>query len=268
MQSRFATCCVLSYERPEFLQQMLATMISHAAFPMEVIVHDDGSENPQVHRLLQELLAAGSISTVITNPPGHNQGQGIALNRMFAMAKGEYILKLDQDLLFQPNWLKKAIEILDENEREISAGEGFVDLGAKSDEIKEVPDIGLLGLFKYEADPVDYRKTLLRDHGYFEEHTHICGSGFVMTRRAWEEFGPFTERSEAFAEDYEMQLAVTARQPAWCCALPREDLVYNQGFGLGPSTVVVQDENGQLTSREIKKGPKLVEASSFVRAGQ
>lgn len=257
MSERFATCCILSYERPEFLEEMLGTMVAHAAYPMEVIVHDDGSTNTHTRQWLHELVGIGAISTLIENPPGHNQGQGIALNRMFGMAKGDYIIKLDQDLLFKPNWLARAVEILDRNADEADRN---------SDIPHEFPEIGLLGLFKYEHEPVDYRKTLQEDFGFWEKHTHICGSGFVMTRRAWEEFGPFEERSAAFAEDYDMQCRVSDRR-GWACGLPPEDLVANQGFGLGPSTVVVQKENGELTSRDIQTGPRLVRPEMYVGRG-
>lgn len=255
-REKFATCCILSYERPEFLEQMLGTMVAHAAYPMEVIVHDDGSTDPHLRRWLHELVGLGAISTLIENPPGHNQGQGIALNRMFSMAKGDYLIKLDQDLIFKPNWLRRSVDILEDNVK-------FQDEKVFTD---EEPEIGLLGLFKYEHDPVDYRKTLIRDQGTWEQHTHICGSGFIMPRRAWEEFGPFEERSAAFAEDYDMQCRVTDRH-GWACGLPPEDLVENQGFGLGPSTVVVQKENGELTSRDIQTSPRLVKPEMFMGRG-
>ena len=51
-------------------------------------------------------------------------------------------------------------------------------------------------------------------------------------------------------------MAVTA-EDGWCCALPPDDLADNQGFGLGPSTVVVEVD-GELTSRSIKTGPYLL----------
>jgi glycosyltransferase involved in cell wall biosynthesis len=162
------------------------------------------------------LVAEGAISTVILNPPGHNQGQGVALNRLFSIASGDPIVKLDHDLTFGAGWLSQASGLLD-----------------------AAPQIGLLGLMHYDHDPVDSAKTLIADHDGWSEHTHILGSAFAVRRACWEELGPFERHSESFSEDWAFQRAVTASR--WCCALPRESLVENHGMGYGPSTVNVSE---------------------------
>lgn len=220
----FASCCVLSYERPDFLRTAISTLRLNASAPLELIVHDDGSSNPEVRALLSDLINTRTVSRVILNPPGHNEGQGTALNRMFNMATGDPIIALDQDLIFGPDWLRRVQEILAAN---LLAG----DLATE-------PDIGLLGLFHYHHDPVDSAKTKIAQHDGWQEHSHICGSGFAVTRECWRALGPFTEHSEAFAEDWEFQRLVT-ESGRFVCALPDEDLVENQGFGIGPSTVVI-----------------------------
>lgn len=225
----FASCCVLSFNRREFLRESLQTMVNNAGYPLELIVHDDGSD-PDVTEYLYELHRHDLISTLILNPKGHNQGQGIALNRMFNMARGWPILKLDQDLIYEEGWLATVVDLH-----------------------RKHSGIGLLGLFHYLHDPVDSAKCIIADHGDHEEHTHICGSGFSMPRAAWRKLGPFSEHSEAFAEDWEMQQAVTASDDFYC-ALPKRDLVRNIGFGVGPSTVVV--DHGKVA--EIHKGPKVI----------
>lgn len=251
MPTSFATCCVLSFERPNFISRMLTTMVETAEYPMEIIVHDDGSENIDLRQYLRVLVNTGRISALIENPPGYNQGQGIALNRMFNMAKGDYIVKLDQDLIFKPGWLRKSVEILETN-------------AANAD---TEPSIGTLGLFRYPADPVMESKMFRQYWGEagehpWEEHEDFVGSAMVMHRDAWETFGPFEERSAAFAEDKSFKETLQ-REGGLKLALPyKEDLALNQGFGLGPSTVVVQDQNGELTSRDIKDGPFLVDPGS------
>lgn len=250
-----ATLCFLSYERPQFLPTAIETAIAGCDEPVEVIVHDDGSTNPELLKYLYTIHQKGIVSSVILNAPGVNQGQGVALNRMFRMATGDVIIKLDHDLIFKPGWLAKVREILADDR------------------------VGLLGLFKYELEPVDWRKTIITDarlaggdwgkrikrppiahaelpRGY-SFHTHICGSGFAVPRRVWEALGPFEERWESFGEDWDFQKRV-AGHPNWFNALPDDDLVTNQGFGLGPSTVVVAGEGGQPEPRHIHKFPMLV----------
>jgi hypothetical protein len=49
----FASCCVLSFNRIQFLRQSLNSMKAHAEYPMEIIVHDDGSTQPMLPAYLE-----------------------------------------------------------------------------------------------------------------------------------------------------------------------------------------------------------------------
>lgn len=252
----YATLCFLSYNRPQFLPTAIETALAGVDEPVEVIVHDDGSSDRELMKYLYTIHQQGRVSSVVLNAPGVNQGQGIALNRMFRMATGDPIIKLDHDLIFKPEWYVRMKEIL-RDER-----------------------VGLLGFFKYELDPVDWRKCVISDarlkqgdwgksitrpemtdmelpRGY-SFYSHICGSGFAVPRRVWETLGPFEERWESFGEDWDFQLRV-AEHPNWFNALPDEDLVTNQGFGLGRSTVAVPNpETGQPEPSKIHGLPMLV----------
>lgn len=234
---KFASLCLLSFNRPQFVVDAISSLYQNAGYPYELIVHDDGSDE-ETTEVLRQFLASGLISTLILNPPGHNQGQGIALNRMFQMAKGDPIVKLDHDLIFHNGWLRRCVEIIEANH---------------SDEARVYEDdrIGALGLFKYHTDPVHHEEMHLRSHGPYDEVKDFVGSAMVIPRLAWETFGPFAERSEAFAEDYEFKMKV-AEAEGWCNALVSQDVARNQGFGLGPSTVVAQKEDGSLTSAKIE----------------
>ncbi len=241
---RFASLCVLSYNRPQFLDECLASLAADPGFPFELIVHDDGSQNPLARDVIYQEIEDGRISTAFINPPGHNQGQGVALNRMFAVAKGDPIIKLDQDLSnFRPGWLKTVVELLDSNHQL----DGFVP-GTRVE-----PRIGLLGLLHYHHDPVDSAKTRLEQFEGWSSRTHILGSAFAVTRECWKALGPFEEHSDAFAEDNAFQLKVAASQ-GFVCGLPDEDLVDNLNMGLGPSTIVAQ-ENGEIVVTKINKQP-------------
>lgn len=225
-----ASCCVLSFNRPAFLWECLTGLLD-AGVPLELIVHDDGSSDDGVYRVLNEFR---DRATIIANPPGWNTGQGTALNRMFSIASGDPIIKLDQDILFTSGWLTKTQAIMQPN-----------------------PQIGLLGLFHYHHEPCDSAKTRIRQYDGWSSRTHILGSAFAVRRECWEELGPFAEHSAAFDEDWVFQCKVTESSD-WVCALPDEDLVANQGFGVGPSTVVVAGANGQPTVTPIHTGPKVL----------
>lgn len=244
--------CVLSYERRNLLVASIESMVETADEPLEIIVHDDGSSvredfgsaEDDVRLWLFDAVEEGKISRLILNPPGHNEGQGVALNRMFHMASGDIIVKADQDLIYRPGWTKAIRTAFEVNDKQFDA-----------------PIIGALGLFKYHVEPVRWEDHLIRECGAYDEVRDFVGSLMAIPREAWKQFGPFEERSSAFAEDAVFKQRITA-EDFWCCALTPEDYVENVGFGVGPdrSTLVKGfDDQGKGILAEIKDGPRLVE---------
>jgi len=170
------------------------------------------------------------------------------------MAKGDIIIKLDQDLIFREGWLATVNDLLAENrQKNYRPSDGHKPHNWQ-------PLIGLLGLFHYHHDPVASMKCKIDQFPGWQSHTHICGSGFALTRRAWNKLGPYEEHSDAFAEDWDMQRRVTDSDD-FVCALPDDDLVDNQGFGVGPSTVVVAaPSGGPPTVQRIHHQPFVINA--------
>jgi glycosyltransferase involved in cell wall biosynthesis len=237
---KFASVCILSFERLQFLRQCISSLVATADYPFELIVHDDGSEDLPLRHYLHEMVEAGVISTLIMNPPGWNQGQGIAVNRMFSAARGDILVKMDQDMTFQPGWLSECAKVLEMNYK------------AHFEQDTPEPRIGALGLFRYHAEPVQWRDMFITDWVTYHEVKDFVGSVIVIPRDAWQAFGPWEERSAAFAEDHGFKMKLTASD-THCCALMPTDLAANHGFGVGPSTLVVAED----TVREIKPGPKV-----------
>lgn len=229
----FASCCVLSYERPLFVRDAIESLLADPGAPLELIVHDDGSESRELRDYLGNLLDCGQASTVILNPPGHNQGVGEAIRRCFAVAQGDPLIKLDQDLSFRPGWLATVNQILYDN-------------GTCEHE----PRIGALGGFRYSFEPVDHQKMFRRRHEGWDEVQDFVGSFMAVPRDVYERFGPIETHSDAFAEDVTFKLELQAIGLA--LGLPLDELVSNHGFGVGPSTV-----NTPEGVRSIKKEPAI-----------
>lgn len=223
----FASCCVLSYERPRLLRTAVKTLMEKAGAPLELIVHDDGSEDEDLHELLDGWRRDGVASTMIVNPPGHNQGVGEAIRRCFAVAQGDLLIKIDQDLVFEPDWLAKVNRIFEHNA-------GYL----------PQKKIGAMGAFRYAVDPVDHKKMHRRWHhpgadGEWEEVEDFVGSFIAVPRAVYERYGPIETHSDAFAEDVMFKRALQA--DGWALALPADDIAANHGFGIGPSTVNLEE---------------------------
>jgi GT2 family glycosyltransferase len=216
-----ASVCVLSYERPEFLKEAIRSARDYAEYPCEIIVHDDGSEAEDCYTLINVLMGNGFISRSIFQVAGNNQGVGESIRVAFGAAQGDVLVKFDQDCIARQGWLRKAVDILF-NVVEIDG---------------ELKRIGMLGLFEYQAK--DDRFQTIRQHNGFREVTDFVGSAFVIARDVYDEVGPIPTHSDAFAEDVELKLRLQAA--GYLLALPNEDLITNQGFGVGPSTVCVSE---------------------------
>lgn len=253
-----ASLCILSFERFWPLKECIASALKHSYADFELIVHDDGSRDERIREFLLELQKQGIVSTLVMNAVGHNEGQGVAMNRMAAIATGDPIIKCDQDMVLRPGWLREINSILEENGlagRKSHCVHGECPTPDRCPQVCEgaPPLIGALGVFRYPVAPVRYEDMFIKSHGRYEEHHDFVGSFIAIPRHAWEMFGPWQERKPDFSEDHDFKIQI-AHEDGWCVALTSEEFGENQGFGVGKSTIVL-DESG--TVQTIKDGPKV-----------
>lgn len=81
----------------------------------EVIVVDDGSTDEATLSVIEELKSQYSKRQNVTFLRQENQGLAWARNNGIRAARGEYILPLDADNRIRPNYLSKAVAVLDNN---------------------------------------------------------------------------------------------------------------------------------------------------------
>ena len=228
--------CLLSYNRPEWARETIASMKDNTKYPYELIINDDGSTDYFIPNTFGDI----EYSTLIQNPQGWNEGVGRSINKCFKIATGNLLIKVDTDLNFAPNWLEKTVNLFEEN-----------------------PRLGLLGLCHYEHEPVDMNKTVINWYDDHDEHTHILGSCFAVRREVYEEFG-ISSYSESFGEDWELMKKIEASN-VWYNGLPHQQLAENYGMGLGRSTVALPDEeNGGVKTAKIHKRPYIANGENDV----
>jgi|GEM_PF-1627049 len=212
---KFASIVVLSFNRPEFLANSIASLHGNTLYPYELIIVDDGSGCLETIDYIWGLVAERRISTVIFNC-GRNIGIGAGLNRGFGIAKGDYLVKVDADFEYKEGWLTEAVDLLE-----------------------TFPEVGVLGFFHYHWDPCDHKKKYIeykeREGRYVEIVEDFVGFG-AMKCEVYEENGPFTEDGRAFAEDVDYKLRLQDR--GYLLGLPIEDKVVNTGFGETKSSLI------------------------------
>ena len=219
----YASVCVLSYKRIDYLRRMMASLLTtDAGYPMEIIVHDDGSDQ-RVTNYLYDLLAKKRISYLILNG-GKNRGIGEAIRNCFKVASGKYLFKVDTDLTFEDGWLKKGVEILQDKE------------------------VGAVSLFNYNHyDPNDDRFKVEKT-----KETHLVVSDLVSSI-----YGV----REAIYEEYKDKLSTDGwhqyiKEQGHDLAISDVDLVQNFGFGIGKS-IYVTEEDGKPVPTKTHKDPLL-----------
>jgi glycosyltransferase involved in cell wall biosynthesis len=208
---KYASLIVLSYNRKAFLQRSLESLWAHTTYPYQLIICDDASD-AETQDYIYSLVRARKVSTVLLNS-GHNMGIGTAVNRGIAAAWGDYLLKLDADLIYRPGWLHEVVHILDH------------------------PEVGSMGLFAYHHPPRVFEKDIIRDHGAYYEMVDYVGSAVCFRRDIWDKFGPWWVGAEqTFSED--VRFKRTMQAVGYRLALPKHDLCENVGFGEDKTSLI------------------------------
>jgi len=150
-------------------------------------------------------VRAHAAATVLFNTD-RNLGIGIAVNRGFQIARGDYLFKLDADLMYEPGWLTEAVRLLEQH-----------------------GEIGCLGLFKYWHKPRIFSENIINTFPDYYEVVDFVGSAIGMRREIYDEYGPWHEKTHTFGEDKQFKMKVQAG--GFHLALPIDDLALNVGFG-------------------------------------
>lgn len=93
----------------EYIEETVKSVVKSDYDPMEIIIVNDGSDEPLSVEMLYRLENRYPIKVL------HKKNEGLARTRNFGAeaAKGEYITFLDADDLVSPDYYRKAIEILE-----------------------------------------------------------------------------------------------------------------------------------------------------------
>ena len=215
---KIASLIVLAYERFDFLQRTMESLINtEMGYPAEIIVHNDGSTDNKILEYLAYLAHERKISILINNC-GKNVGIEKSMKRGIACSSGDYIFKLDSDLEFTPNWLKRVVDVLEGDLK-----------------------IGCVGCIDYRIyDPNDKRFHNVREMDGYLESDNLVSSAYGFRREVYDLHGKAMQHDGwhkyLFKQGYKLAI---------------KDVVENFGFGqsiyVGADGQAVKMENEPLT---------------------
>ena len=195
----FSSLIVSAWNRLELLVPFFNSLWANTTSPYELIVHDDGSQD-ETSDWLYKQLKKGKISTLITNPPGHNRGHGTSVNRAANIAEGDYIMKLNGDETFAPGWLEACIRAM----------EMFPEIGMlhAAHYYKSASRSLPISKLEWDLEPYTLKKM---DRNGVKIRTVWVGPGnaFMVSKKTWYEKGPWIARKNpAFSEDMEYRIRI------------------------------------------------------------
>jgi len=190
-QEIFCSICIANYNGANVLAACLDSVLQQAfPYPFEVIVHDDASTDGSAG------IVAEKYPTVRLLQSRTNVGFCVSNNRMAAVAKGRFILLLNNDAELHRDALATLYDVAVRQNVY-----GIIGLPQYNRETGELIDRGsLLDIF---CNPVPNLNPSRRDVGM------VIGACLWLPRRLWQDLGGFPEWFESLAED--MYLCCCAR---------------------------------------------------------
>lgn len=202
---KYASLCVLAYKRPKMLEDTLKSILDNTDYPYELIVNCD-TDQEGVPEILLRAYKAGMVSKVVLSG-GKNRGVGRSFANCIGVAEGDYIFKVDTDLIFQKGWLSQSVYVLENND-----------------------DVAVSSPFNYRAwDPNDTRFNVIEERPTCRIVDDLVSSVYGFRRNHIEIPGWINDDGyhQTLCNSLGMKMALTPK-----------DLVTNQGFGIGKSTYV------------------------------
>ena len=193
-----ATVIIPTYNRREWIEECLDSVLGQTYPNVEVIVVDDRSTDDTV----EYLRGAEKFRNVKLHVQEKNGGASIARNTGIEMANGELIVFIDSDDMLQPTHIETAARFFDEysdlglfccDSRMIDAN-GNVILGGKTwhESLRDAKGVDVHTGFRSLQDLFRFSN---------------CFPGFTLRREVFQKLGGFTQ-SIFPADDYDLALRV------------------------------------------------------------
>lgn len=159
------------YNHGRYIDEAITSVKGYIYDNYEIIIINDGSTDEFTNLKLKQLKSEGY--NVIFQ---ENMGLGATRNNAIKLAKGEYILPLDADNKIKPEYIEKAIKILDEK-GEYSVVYSDRQTFGMDEEIIKVGDYNIQSLLagNYIDACAIFRKDVWEKTGGYDEHMPIQG---------------------------------------------------------------------------------------------
>ena len=206
---KLVSLTLLAYKRPEMLIDCLKSIHETADMPFELIVNCDARS--EVEELALELYDDNRISKLILSN-GNNRGVGRSFQNCLGMCEGDYVFKIDCDVIFSPHWLSTSISILDTH--------------------SDVATVNLFNYRHYKDDDLRFNIIEERKDCYIVDD--FVSSCYVFRKNDFPYKLFQTVPDDGIHQKLGGKLAIT-----------KQDYVTNQGFGINSVYVTTEKDGTQ-----------------------
>ena len=174
---------ILTYNALEYTKKTINSILANTEQPYEIVLVDNGSSDGTV-AYLRHLTKKFNHIKLIENP--HNRGFAAGNNQGAALAQGEYLLFLNNDVLVSADWLTSLVRGLERDPQigligpmtnSISGRQRFAEINYQDDE----------GFYEF----AQYVRTV--NQGKFTPPRRIAGFAMLTRKSIFEQLGGFDE---------------------------------------------------------------------------
>ena len=101
---------ITTYNRPDALQLVLESVLYQSHLPDEIIIADDGSE-VKTRNLIEQMADTSMVPIFHAWQSDTGFRAAMARNRAIAMAKGEYIIMIDGDMVLHSDFIQDHLNV-------------------------------------------------------------------------------------------------------------------------------------------------------------
>lgn len=132
---------ITSYNQKEMILEALQSVLNQTQLPNRVVIVDDGSSDLESNMVINEIIRNNinhkyPIEVAIKQQKNH--GVSYARNKGIQLTDSEYVLVLDGDDTLHPNYIKKVLPKLIENDHIVAASSYLKTFGVLNSIVKPI----------------------------------------------------------------------------------------------------------------------------------
>jgi len=210
--NRKASIIVVNWNGKRYLEECLSALLSQTYSPYEIILVDNGSRDGSVDFVAERFPEVRIIEN------GENLGFAAGNNVAIRVARGDYIVTLNNDTRAEPDWLEDLVKVAETDPK----------IGMCASKMLFYHHTGVLNSTGISLDVAgiawDRRREPIEIFG-------PCAGAALYRREMLDEVGLFDEDFFAYHED--VDLAWRARSRGWRCVYNPRAIVYHVHSGTG-----------------------------------